>query len=141
VMDQTAMTYPETYVRDMSGAEIKTILESVADNLFHTDPYFQQGGDMVRVGGLNFSCDPTASMDYRIADLTLDDGRMLDAGRKYKVAGWATTGSESSGEPVWEVVAEYLRAKKTITVDKLNTPVLKNVAENAGLADYSGALE
>ncbi len=141
VMDQTAMTYPETYLREMSGAEIKTILESVADNLFHTDPYLQQGGDMVRVGGLNFSCDPTASMDYRIADLTLDDGRMLDAGRKYKVAGWATTASESSGDPVWEVVAEYLRAKRTITVDKLNTPVLKNVAENAGLADYSGALE
>ncbi len=141
VMDQTAMTYPETYVREMSGAEIKTILESVADNLFHSDPYYQQGGDMVRVGGLNYSCDPTASMDSRIADLTLADGRSLDASRAYKVAGWATVGSESPGAPVWEVVADYLRAKKTVTVDKINTPVLRNVADNPGLADYRGLLE
>jgi len=141
VMDQTAMTYPETYVRDMSGAELKTILESVADNLFHVDPYYQQGGDMVRVGGLNFSCDPRASMNSRIADLTLADGRTLDAGKNYKVAGWATVGSASPGAPVWDVVAEYLRAKKTINVDKLNMPVLKNVAGNAGIADYSGSLE
>jgi sulfur-oxidizing protein SoxB len=141
VMDQTAMTYPETYVRDMSGAELKTILESVADNLFHTDPYYQQGGDMVRVGGLNFSCDPTASMNSRIADLTLADGRTLDAAKNYKVAGWATVGSASPGAPVWEVVAEYLRAEKTISIDKLNTPLLKNVAGNAGIADYSGSLE
>jgi len=141
LMDQTAMTYPETYVREMSGAEIKIILESVADNLFHTDPYYQQGGDMVRLGGLNYSCDPMASMDSRITDLTLDDGRSLDATKNYKVAGWATVGAESPGPPIWDVVAEYLREKKTITVDKVNTPVLKNVANNAGLADYSGLLE
>jgi sulfur-oxidizing protein SoxB len=141
LMDQTAMTYPETYVREMSGAEIKIILESVADNLFHTDPYYQQGGDMVRLGGLNYSCDPTATMDSRIADLTLDDGRSLDASKNYKVAGWATVGAESPGEPIWDVVAEYLREKKTITVEKVNTPALKNVANNAGLADYSGLLE
>lgn len=141
LMDQTAITYPETYVREMSGAEIKIILESVADNLFHTDPYYQQGGDMVRLGGLNYSCDPTASMDSRITELTLDDGRSLDATKNYKVAGWATVGSKSPGPPIWDVVAEYLREKKTITVDKVNTPVLKNVANNAGLADYSGLLE
>lgn len=132
------MTYPETYVREMSGAEIKIILESVADNLFHTDPYYQQGGDMVRLGGLSYSCDPTASMDSRITELTLDDGRSLDATKNYKVAGWATVGSKSPGPPIWDIVAEYLREKKTITVDKVNTPVLKNVANNAGLADYSG---
>jgi len=141
VMDQTAMTYPETYTREMSGAELKTILESVADNLFHTDPYYQQGGDMVRLGGLNFSCDPTAKMNGRIADLTLDDGRTLDAAKKYKVAGWATVGSESEGPPVWDVVAEYLKDRKTITVDKVNTPKLLNVANNAGIADYSMPLE
>ena len=140
-MDQTAITYPETYVREMSGAEIKTILESVADNLFHTDPYYQQGGDMVRVGGLDYSCDPTAEMNFRIADLALDDGRALDASRNYKVAGWATVGSESPGAPVWDVVADYMRAKKTISVEKLNTPLLKNVIGNAGLAEYSGSLE
>ena len=140
LMDQTAITYPETYVRDMTGSEIKTILESVADNLFHTDPYFQQGGDMVRLGGLNYTCDPLATMNSRISELTLDDGRTLDAAKKYKVAGWATVGSQSPGPPVWDVVAEYLRAEPTIRVTKINTPKLKNVAGNPGLSDYSGVL-
>ena len=138
LMDQTAITYPETYVRDMTGSEIKTILESVADNLFHSDPYFQQGGDMVRLGGLNYTCDPLATMNSRISELTLDDGRNLDAGKKYKVAGWATVGSQSPGPPVWDVVAEYLRAEPTIRVTKINTPKLKNVSGNPGLSDYSG---
>lgn len=141
LMDQTAITYPETYLREMSGAEIKTILESVADNLFHTDPYYQQGGDMVRVGGLNFSCDPLATMNSRIGDLALDDGRDLDANKQYKVAGWATVGSESPGPPIWDVVAEHLRARKTITVDKMNTPKLRNISGNAGIANYVGLLE
>ena len=140
LMDQTAITYPETYVRDMTGSEIKTILESVADNLFHTDPYFQQGGDMVRLGGLNYTCDPLATMNSRISELTLDDGRTLDAGANYKVAGWATVGSQSPGPPVWDVVAEYLRAEPTIRVTKINTPRLKNVSGNPGLSDYSGIL-
>ncbi len=141
LMDQTAMTYPETYVRQMSGSELKAILESVADNLFHTDPYYQQGGDMVRLGGLNFTCDPTAAMNQRISELTLDGGRTIEASKSYKVAGWATVGSQSPGPPIWEVVAEYLRAKKTIKVDRLNTPKLRNVAGNAGLSDYSGIVE
>ena len=140
LMDQTAMTYPETYVREMSGAEIKTILESVADNLFHTDPYYQQGGDMVRLGGLNYTCDPIASMDSRISDLTLDNGQTLVPGKNYKVAGWATVGAKSPGPPVWDVVAEYLRAKKSIRVDKVNTPKLRNVSGNPGLSNYSGIL-
>ena len=141
LMDQTAMTYPETYVREMAGSELKTILESVADNLFHTDPYYQQGGDMVRLGGLNFVCDPTADMDGRISELTLDNGKPIDAAKNYKVAGWATVGSTSPGPPVWDVVAEYLKAKKTIRVDRVNTPVLRNVAGNPGLSDYSGIVE
>ena len=141
LMAQTAMTYPETYVRDMSGFEIKVILESVADNLFHTDPYYQQGGDMVRVGGLNYTCDPLGTMDSRISNLTLDDGRSLDAAKNYKVAGWAPVGSKSPGPPVWDVAAEYLRAKKTIRVDNVKTPNLRNVSGNPGLSDYSGILE
>ncbi len=141
LMDQTAMTYPETYVRDMRGSELKTILESVADNLFHTDPYYQQGGDMVRLGGLNFTCDPVATINNRISDLELDNGKQIDASRSYKVAGWATVGSKSSGAPVWDVVAEYLKARKTIKVDHINTPKLRNVSGNAGLRDYSGIVE
>ena len=141
LMDQTAMTYPETYVRDMSGSELKVILESVADNLFHTDPYYQQGGDMVRVGGIDYTCDPLATMGSRISNLTLEDGKPLDAAKSYKVAGWATVGSQSPGAPVWDVVAEYLRDKQTVRVDKLNTPNLRNVAGNPGISDYAGILE
>jgi sulfur-oxidizing protein SoxB len=141
VMDQTAMTYPETYVRDMSGAELKTILESVADNLFHTDPYYQQGGDMVRAGGLDYSCDPNASMNSRISDMTLDNGERIEASKSYKVAGWATVGSQSPGAPVWELVAEHLKSNETIKINKLNTPKLRNVAGNPGIVDYAGVVE
>ena len=74
VLDQTATTYPETYVREMKGSDLKLIFEDVADNLFNPDPYYQQGGDMVRVGGLDYVCDPTRSIGSRISDMTLDDG-------------------------------------------------------------------
>ncbi|MGA7983471.1 MAG: thiosulfohydrolase SoxB [Chromatiaceae bacterium] len=137
VMDQTCITYPETYRRAMTGADIKAILEDVCDNLFNRDPYVQQGGDMVRVGGLDYVCDPTQEIGKRISEMTLDDGTKIDAGKKYVVSGWATVGSKSPGAPIWEVVAEYLRDVKTAKVDKLNTPVLKNVKGNPGIADYA----
>ncbi len=140
LMDQTAMTYPETYVRDMQGSELKMILESVADNLFHPDPYYQQGGDMVRVGGLSYNCNPGKAMGERISQLRLPDGSLLDADKTYKVAGWATVGSKSPGPPIWEVVADYLRDRKVVRVDKLDTPSLSNVAGNPGLADYPGKI-
>lgn len=140
VMDQTAITYPETYVRSMQGSELKMILESVADNLFHDDPYFQQGGDMVRVGGLQYSCDPQADSDSRIQDLRLDNGELVEAGKDYKVAGWATVGSQSEGPAIWDVVADYLRDKKNVSVEKLNTPKLIGMKNNPGLADYQGEL-
>ena len=140
LMDQTAMTYPETYVRDMQGSELKMILESVADNLFHEDPYYQQGGDMVRVGGLSYSCDPGQVMGKRIENLSLHDGSPLSADKTYKVAGWATVGSKSPGPPVWDMVAEYLRDRKTIKVENIDTPRLINVAGNKGIADYAGKI-
>ncbi len=140
LMDQTAMTYPETYVRDMQGSELKMILESVADNLFHPDPYYQQGGDMVRVGGLSYSCDPGQEMGKRITNLRLADGRTLEADKTYKVAGWATVASKAPGPPIWDVVAEYLRDQKVVRIDKLDTPRLINVAGNPGVADYSGPI-
>jgi sulfur-oxidizing protein SoxB len=140
LMDQTAMTYPETYVRDMQGSELKMILESVADNLFHDDPYYQQGGDMVRVGGLSYSCDPGKAMGERIGDLSLQDGTLLGADKTYKVAGWATVGSKSPGPPIWDMVAEYLRDRKVIRVDDIDTPRLINVKGNKGVADYAGKI-
>ncbi|MGM0594833.1 MAG: thiosulfohydrolase SoxB, partial [Pseudomonadota bacterium] len=128
VMDQTGTTYPETYVQEMTGANIKLILEDVMDNLFNKDPYYQQGGDMVRVGGLDYVCDPTAGMGKRISEMRLDDGTPIEADKSYKVAGWATVGSQSPGRPIWDVVADYLRDVKEAKVSKFNTPKLKNVA-------------
>jgi sulfur-oxidizing protein SoxB len=136
VMDQTCITYPETYRREMKGTEIKAILEDVCDNLFNADPYYQQGGDMVRLGGLDYVCDPTAGMGKRIQNMTLDDGTAIEAEKSYMVAGWATVGSKSPGRPIWEVVAEYLRDRKSIKIDKLNTPKLVNVKGNPGIDAY-----
>jgi sulfur-oxidizing protein SoxB len=139
VLDQTCMTYPETYRREMTGEQIKIILEDVCDNLFNSDPYYQQGGDMVRVGGLDYVCDPTKGIGERISDMTLDDGSLVDAKKKYVVAGWATVAAKSPGPPVWDQAAEYLREIKTVKIDKLNSPVLKNVEGNPGIADYAKA--
>jgi sulfur-oxidizing protein SoxB len=139
VLDQTCITYPETYRREMKGSEIKIILEDVCDNLFNDDPYYQQGGDMVRLGGLDYVCDPKGKFGERITEMRLDDGSVIDASKKYVVAGWATVGSKSSGAPIWDVVADYMRSQKdTVKVGKLNTPKLKNVSDNPGLADYAG---
>ena len=134
VMDQTCITYPETYRREMSGADIKAILEDVSDNLFNEDPYYQQGGDMVRVGGLDYVCDPNQGFGKRISEMTLDDGTKVEADKKYMVAGWATVGSQSPGRPIWDVVADYLRDSKTVKIEKLNTPKLVGVEGNPGIS-------
>ena len=134
LLDQTCITYPETYARDMKGSELKNILESVADNLFNTDPYYQQGGDMVRTGGLMYECWPAAGMGERIRNLSGSDGRKIEAGKEYRVAGWATVGSQSPGAPIWDVVASHLRNVGTVTLGELESPVLRGVAGNPGLA-------
>lgn len=136
VLDQTCLTYPETYARDMKGSELKLILEDVADNLFNPEPYLQSGGDMVRVGGFDYVCDPAQPVGQRISEMTLDNGEKIDMNKSYKVAGWATVGARSEGPDIWDVVADYLRDKQVARVTKLNTPVLKNVQGNPGLADY-----
>ena len=136
VLDQTCITYPETYRREMTGADLKLILEDVCDNLFNPDPYFQQGGDMVRVGGLDYTCDPNESIGKRISDLRLDDGTPIEANKSYVVAGWATVNAQAEGAFIWDQVAEYLKAERTVKIRKLNTPALKNMADNPGLSDY-----
>lgn len=133
LMDQTAITYPHATLNELSGAMIKTILEDVADNLFNPDPYLQQGGDMVRVGGLQYSIDPLASIGARISDLRLG-GRPLDADKTYKVAGWAPVAEGARGEPVWEVVAAYMKDRKTLRPPQLNQPAIKGAQKNPGLA-------
>jgi sulfur-oxidizing protein SoxB len=135
LLDQTAITYPYVTVNEFTGEAIKAILEDVADNLFNPDPYYQQGGDMVRVGGLSYSCDPGASLGSRIGDLRLR-GSPLDADKRYKVAGWAPVSEEAravGGEPVWDVVARYMRAQKTLAPRRLNRPRLLGVAGNPGM--------
>ncbi len=136
VLDQTCITYPETYRREMTGEDIKVILEDVSDNLFNQDPYYQQGGDMVRVGGLDYVLEPNAGAGKRVSEMRLDDGTLVEAGKKYIVAGWATVGSQAPGAPIWDQVADYLRVMKTAKLTKLNTPKLKGVAGNPGLEDY-----
>lgn len=133
LMDQTAITYPYTTLNELTGEQIKTILEDVCDNLFNPDPYLQQGGDMVRVGGLQYTCAPNETIGRRISNMTLR-GKPLDPAKKYKVAGWAPVAEGASGEPVWEVVARYLRDRKTIPTPKLNLPKLVGVKGNPGVA-------
>jgi len=134
VMDQTGTTYPETYVREMKGSDVKLILEDVCDNLYNTDPYYQQGGDMVRVGGLDYVVDPTAGFGKRITHMTLDNGKSVEASKTYKVSGWATVNSVAPGRPVWDVVADYIRSQDRVSIKKLNTPKIVNVDGNPGIA-------
>jgi sulfur-oxidizing protein SoxB len=134
-MNQTAITYAHTTLTAMTGEQIKAILEDVCDNLFNPDPYYQQGGDMVRVGGLTYACAPRAKMGARISDLRLA-GAPLDPARKYTVAGWASVSEESrqtGGPPAWEVLATYLRAKKTLPPPVVNVPRLIGITGDPGI--------
>ena len=136
LLDQTAITYPYVTVNELTGETIKSILEDVADNLFNPDPYYQQGGDMVRVGGLSYAIAPKAQMGSRITSMTLR-GKPMDAAKKYKVAGWAPVSEEAKaagGEPVWDVMTRYLKAQKTIKPLKLNLPKVEGMAGNPGMA-------
>ena len=132
VLAETAITYPEVYVTDMIGSQIKTVMEDVVDNLYNPDPYYQQGGDMVRIAGMNYACAPNEAAGKRISDLTLDDGTAIEDGKSYRVAGWASVNPQT-GKPVSEVVAGYLRAEKTVKIKHANRVMLKGVAHNPGL--------
>ncbi len=130
---QTAMTYPETYMREMDGATLKNVLEDVADNLFNQDPFYQQGGDMVRTGGLSYTIDPLQKMGKRISNIKMLDGKPLDPKKKYKVAGWSTVNSKAPGEPVWETVENYLKNVKHIKQLKVDTPEIIGIKNNKGI--------
>jgi S-sulfosulfanyl-L-cysteine sulfohydrolase len=134
LLDQTAITYPWTTLTDMSGETIKTILEDVCDNLFNPDPYYQQGGDMVRTGGMSYTCDPTAKAGARISDMRLG-GQPIEANKTYKVAGWAPVqeASKNAGPPIWDVVETYLKDKRVIQPIKLVNPKLLNLDGNPGM--------
>jgi sulfur-oxidizing protein SoxB len=137
LMDMTATTYSYATVSEMSGEMIKTVLEDVADNLFNPDPYYQQGGDMVRVGGLQYTCNPTASMGRRIEDMRLN-GKPIEASRNYKVAGWAPVSEEAAkanNRPVWELVEQWLKARGgKVAARQVNVPKLTGALPNPGYA-------
>ena len=134
VLDQTAITYPWTTVTMMKGDMIKTVLEDIADNLFNPDPYYQQGGDMVRVGGLQYDIDPLGKPEKRISNMMLN-GKKIDPNKTYKVAGWAPVAEEAKavgGEPIWDLMAKYLRDIKTVKAKTLNMPNIKGIKGNPG---------
>jgi sulfur-oxidizing protein SoxB len=132
VLAETAITYPQTYTQSMTGGQIKDVLEDVCDNLFNADPYYQQGGDMVRVGGLSYTCTPAETVGKRISELKLEGGRAVEASKRYKVAGWASV-NEQTGAPVWDVVANHLRSGKPPSRQAAGV-TLKGVEDNPGIA-------
>lgn len=140
MMDQLAITYPYATLTEMSGETIKGILEDVADNLFNPDPYYQQGGDMVRVGGLAYTCEPAQKMGQRISRMSLG-GKPLEASRIYKVAGWAPVAEAArtapGNKPIWDVVETWLKSQPGghVRARKVNTPTLVGMAGNKGIAN------
>ena len=134
VLSETAMTYPQVYVQEMTGAQIKDVMEDICDNLFNPDPYYQQGGDMVRIGGMDYACAPNQSIGKRISEMTLDGGKTLEPNKTYKVAGWASVNPQE-GKPVSDVFAAWLRKQKTARPRRLNRVVLKGLGNNPGIAD------
>jgi len=136
MMDQVATTYSYATLTEMTGATIKTVLEDVCDNLFNPDPYYQQGGDMVRIGGLTYACEPGAEMGKRIQDMRLK-GQPLQADKVYKVAGWAPVAEEArsaGNKMIWDVVEQWLKSQGRVTPRQPNLPRLIGVQGNPGLA-------
>jgi sulfur-oxidizing protein SoxB len=132
VMNMTAITYPFVTTSNISGEALKNLLEDICDNLFNPDPYYQQGGDMVRVGGLQYSCAPEQKIGNRINNLSIK-GQSVDAAKQYKLTSWAPVAEGASGEPVWDIVMRYLRDRKVIKPPVLNRPRLTGVDRNSGL--------
>ena len=120
VYNATAITYPNAYRMTMTGARLKEIMEDVADNLFYPDPYYQQGGDMVRVGGMSYTIDVGKPGGQRISDMTLiRTGKPIEPQRDYTVAGWASVNEGTEGPPIWDVVMNHLEKKKVVAPKEL----------------------
>jgi sulfur-oxidizing protein SoxB len=142
VMSQCSMTYGETYSTEMTGEMLLNTLESVADNLFDEDPYLQSGGDMVRIGGMDYTIEPGKPLGQRITEARLDNGEAIDPDKTYKVAGWASVGKAPNGRLMWDVVRDYILNNKSnddiLRLPKINHPKLIGVNDNPGIADYPG---
>lgn len=134
LMEQTAITYPDTSVVQMTGAEIKQHLEKLCDKIFNDDPYQHQGGDMVRTSGLIYACEPAAKINSRISDMTLS-GQPIQADKSYKVARWGVGSAQSTGEPVWDVVEQYLKSGPIVKTHTPNVPRLIGLGSNPGFVN------
>ena len=120
----TSMTYGQVYRNEMTGEMLKTVMEDVADNIFNADPYYQQGGDMVRVGGLAYTIDPNAAMGDRISDMRLlKDDAPIEPSRSYVVAGWASVNEGTEGPQIWDVVENHIRGTGTLTTRDAASPI------------------
>jgi sulfur-oxidizing protein SoxB len=127
IFNQTAITYPNAYRSEFTGAFLKEILEDVADNLFNTDPYYQQGGDMVRVGGMGYTINPKKPMGRRISDMTLiKTGKPIEAEKNYIVSGWASVNEGTKGPPVYDVVTRYVEKQRVINIPPNENIRIKN---------------
>ncbi|SDE40542.1 thiosulfohydrolase SoxB [Rhodospira trueperi] len=126
VHSMTSITYPNAYRMAMDGATLKTVLEDVADNIFNEDPFYQQGGDMVRVGGMGYAIDIRKPMGDRISDMTLlSTGEPIDPARNYVVAGWASVNEGTEGPPIYDVVSRYIEKHGTVSVPENTTIKIK----------------
>jgi sulfur-oxidizing protein SoxB len=140
LMTNTSMTYGETYVSEMTGAQLKDVLEGIAENLFVQDPYLQSGGDMVRMGGMDYTIEPDKTLGNRISEMKTDSGEKIQMDKKYKVSGWAQVNTVGSGRLMWDVAADYLRKQKHLNLTKVNHPTIKGVKNNPGIESYAGEL-
>lgn len=145
VINQSSMTYAETYASEMTGRQLLDILEGVADNLFDPDPYLQSGGDMVRIGGLDYTIYPRKKLGERIRDARFDDGREVDPDATYKVAGWAQVNRTPEGRLLWDITRDYILkhrdpGTKVLTMGKINHPKLAGVSDDPGLENYPGEI-
>ena len=134
VLSETAITYPEVYVQEMTGSQIKAIMEDICDNLFNPDPIISRAATWCGSAEWTTPARRPKSWASRISDMRLDDGRPIEADKSYRVAGWASVNPQQ-GKAVSDVLAGYLRREKTVSVKRANRVTLKGVAENPGTAD------
>ena len=133
IYNHTAITYPNTYVRSMTGETIKNVLEDVADNIFNIDPYLQQGGDMVRTRGIKYTINPRNKMNNRIEKLRLNNDIEIKPNKEYKVSGWASVNNIEEGKPIWDITKEYLKTVGTYKVDQSQKIKIINEDGNIGI--------
>ena len=132
IYNQTAITYPNTYRRELNGSTLKNILEDVADNIFNPDPYMQQGGDMVRTAGLIYDIIPKNIIGKRISNLRLSNGNLIDPNKNYVISGWASVNQIETGKPIWEIAREYLQNNKIYSSQDNEKPRILGESDNLG---------